>query len=37
MLDGASLIDIAPNLAALGLMTAVFLSIGATFFRWNQD
>lgn len=37
MLDGASLIDIAPNLAALALMTAVFLGIGATFFRWNQD
>jgi len=37
MLDGASLIEIAPNLVALGLMTAVFLGLGATFFRWNQD
>jgi len=37
MLDGASLIDIAPNLAALGLMTAVFLGLGAKFFRWNQE
>jgi ABC-type multidrug transport system permease subunit len=37
MLDGANLVDIAPNLGALMLMSAVFLGIGATFFRWNQD
>ena len=37
MLDGANLVDIAPNLAALMLMSAVFLGIGATSFRWNQD
>ena len=36
MLDGAGLIDIAPNLAALVLMSAVFLGVGAGFFRWNQ-
>ena len=36
MLDGASLIDIAPNIAALMLMSAVFLGVGAGFFRWNQ-
>ena len=35
MLDGAGLIDIAPNLAALVLMSAVFLGVGAGFFRWN--
>lgn len=37
MLDGAGLIDIAPNLAALVLMSAVFLALGAGFFRWSQD
>ena len=37
MLDGAGLVDIAPNLAALMLMSAVFLGLGASFFRWNQD
>ena len=37
MLDGAGLIDIAPNLAALVLMSAVFLAVGAGFFRWSQD
>ena len=36
MLDGAGLIDIAPNLAALVVMSGVFLGIGAGFFRWNQ-
>ena len=36
MLDGAGLIDIAPNLAALVLMSAVFLGVGAGFFRWSQ-
>ena len=37
MLDGANLIDVAPNLGALMLMSAVFLGVGATSFRWNQD
>jgi ABC-2 type transport system permease protein len=37
MLDGAGLIDIAPNLLALLLMSITFLVIGAGFFRWNQD
>jgi ABC-2 type transport system permease protein len=37
MLDGASIIDIAPNLLALLLMSLVFLALGAGFFRWNQD
>jgi len=37
MLDGAGLADIARSLAALAAMTAVFLAIGAGFFRWSQD
>ncbi len=37
MLDGASIVDIAPNLLALLLMSLVFLALGAGFFRWNQD
>ena len=37
MLDGADLVDIAPGIAALLLMSAVFLGVGATSFRWNQD
>ena len=36
MLDSASIVDIAPNLLALVAMSAVFLGIGARFFRWNQ-
>ncbi len=37
MLDGAGLVDIAPGIAALLLMSTVFLGVGAAFFRWNQD
>ncbi len=37
MLDGANLIAVAPNLGALMLMSVVFLGVGATSFRWNQD
>lgn len=37
MLDGAGLADIAQPLLALVAMTAVFLAIGAGFFRWSQD
>lgn len=36
MLDGATLVDIAPNLGALALMSALFLAVGAAIFRWNQ-
>jgi ABC-type multidrug transport system permease subunit len=36
MLDGAGIVDIAPNLVVLILMSAVFLGVGASFFRWNQ-
>jgi ABC-2 type transport system permease protein len=35
MTEGAGLVDIAPNLAVLALMTAVFLSIGSFIFRWE--
>ena len=36
MLDGATLPDVAPSLAALVIMSAVFLAIGAAIFRWEQ-
>ena len=36
MLDGAGLIEIAPSLAALVVMSAIFLGVGAGSFRWNQ-
>jgi ABC-type multidrug transport system permease subunit len=36
ILDGATLIDIAPSLAALVVMSAVFLAVGAAIFRWEQ-
>ena len=35
MLDGATLVDIAPSLGALMLMSAVFLALGAKIFRWG--
>jgi len=35
MLDGASLVDVLPNIAALAAMSAVFLFLGARFFRWD--
>ncbi|MDB5968868.1 MAG: transporter permease [Hydrocarboniphaga sp.] len=37
MLDGAGLADIRQPLLAMAAMTAVFLAIGAYFFRWTQD
>ncbi|AXQ29246.1 ABC transporter permease [Solimonas sp. K1W22B-7] len=37
MIDGAGLADIARPLLALAAMTALFLAIGAGFFRWSQD
>jgi ABC-type multidrug transport system permease subunit len=36
MFDGASLADVGSNLVALVLMAAVFLTLGARVFRWNQ-
>lgn len=35
MIDGAGLLDIAPNIIALVVMTTVFLTIGAYTFRWE--
>lgn len=35
MLDGAGLLAIAPHLAVLAAMAAVFLAIGARLFRWE--
>lgn len=36
MLDGATLLDIAPSLLALLTMSAFFLGIGAATFRWRS-
>jgi ABC-type multidrug transport system permease subunit len=36
MLDGATLIDVAPNLVALTVLSAMFIGIGARVFRWGQ-
>jgi ABC-type polysaccharide/polyol phosphate export permease len=35
MIDGATLMDILPNLIVLAGMTAVFLAIGAYTFKWE--
>ncbi len=37
MLDGAGLAEISGNLAALTLMSVVFLALGSALFRWRQD
>jgi ABC-type multidrug transport system permease subunit len=37
MLDGATLIDIAPAILSLALMSVVFLGAGAAMFRWRPD
>ncbi len=37
MIDGADLNAVSYHLAALALMTAVFLSVGAWLFRWQGD
>ena len=36
ILDGATLTEIAPGLAALTILSAVFLAIGSAIFRWEQ-
>lgn len=36
MLDGATIGDVAPNLLALTAISAFFLALGATAFRWRQ-
>lgn len=35
-LDGASFVDVAPSLAALTALSALFLVVGAAIFRWEQ-
>ena len=35
MLDGATLIDVAPALVSLLLLSVIFLSMGAAMFRWR--
>lgn len=35
MIDGAGLLQILPNIAALGGMTVIFLLIASVFFRWE--
>jgi len=35
MIDGAGLLDIAPNLIVLAGMTALFLALGSWLFRWE--
>ena len=35
-LDGATFIDVAPSLAALGIQSILFLAIGSVIFRWEQ-
>jgi ABC-type multidrug transport system permease subunit len=37
MLDGAGIADIYPQLAFLVITSALFLTLGATFFRWRAD
>lgn len=37
MLDGAGITDIYPQLAFLTVTSALFLFLGATFFRWRAD
>ena len=37
MLDGATLVDVAPSLLALTAISIVFFAIGAKIFRWSQD
>ena len=34
MLDGATIVDVGPNLLMLSALSIVFLAIGARFFRW---
>jgi len=36
ILDGATFTEVAPSLGAMLLLSAVFLTIGAWIFRWEQ-
>jgi ABC-type multidrug transport system permease subunit len=37
MLDGATLVDMAPSMIVLTLLSLVFLGLGAYYFRWGPD
>jgi ABC-2 type transport system permease protein len=37
MLDGATLLDIAPSMIMLTLLSLTFLALGAYYFRWGPD
>ena len=37
MLDGATIVDVAPSLVMLTVLSLVFLALGARFFRWNPN
>ena len=37
MIDGAGIVDIAPQLTTLVVMSAIFLSLGALVFRWHPN
>jgi ABC-type multidrug transport system permease subunit len=37
MLDGATLVDIAPGMIMLTLLSLAFLALGARYFRWGPD
>jgi ABC-type multidrug transport system permease subunit len=37
MLDGATLVDIAPSMIMLTLLSLAFLALGARYFRWGPD
>ena len=37
MLDGATLVEIAPNMIMLTLLSLAFLALGAFYFRWGPD
>jgi hypothetical protein len=36
MHDGAGLLDVAPQIIVLALMTLGFLTLGAALFSWNK-
>lgn len=37
MIDGAGFLDVLPQLMALVLMSAIFIAVGAWYFRWENE
>ena len=37
MLDGATILDVAPSLLVLTALSVLFLGLGARFFRWDPQ